>query len=1074
VIKSDDKKDTNIFQQGWASNPEYNPPGFAIDHSFRRHVIRHTNKLIIRIHYLYLMEHEIITKEWTETCANPEISHTEIQFKTPVLGEAPHAKWDADCDKSLLIGIYRHGMENNDLIRADENLCFNEKLGEEFITTTEINTRFKKLIQNHMRQTDFVLQNQVAVKNTIKQNLAARGNWTKEEEDDFIRVLINYGVWDQTVNEKVNIRWTKFRERASSLSKKTDAQMMENLYCVLARCSKVQNSSLGEPDEVRAQLLERIPEKKCLIILHRLTLMRKVHINAMAKDPEVRRTHIRMLPMDKMPKGWTYELDERLFSVADTFGINQIGKKLATLSEFKNIDLPANKDLWRRLYDIVLTLESGKYGPPPDNIPYDEESDDEREDELWLLALSNAGKQALTNVPAAVLEPSSTSSRRTQNKKKPLTTSTPTTSKKDINSAHQNFVKQMDQAAYQQNYLLLQAAAALSGKPGSSTNDVVAQIAQLQAILQLANPTLTTSNFNKAIEDALNLSKKDTPSTAVASSSKASTSTPAATTASSSTPSTSQKHSTAAPAAVSSSSSSTATTKAATASSSSSSIPPLNPEDAAAFEKAALEQLGIGFSELMVLQSLDPNVTVCMYNPETKHSITGEKAPTLKTLEAWIKTNPKYKVDFNSTLMALALMQQQKPSTSTPKASSSKAPLQNGISNCASTSSTPKPSTAAASSSSSNLEPGEIPKASTSSSQPKTSTPSTNSLTSEYENLTITVFNKKTLMAAANDKHPTIKGLQTYLDKNPDMNVASSHAAVAKAVLPKSYHNRIGGDEYFAQLMAMMGMNQNYLTGGSLPGTSSTSNYSLTSGTSGGNSNNTNSNAAAQQAFEAQMMLLQQSMNPLNSYNYASLFTGMPGATGGGLTAANLSQFTTPTSSTATTKASTSSAKPSISAGTSSKSAAANAAAAAAAASSSSAGTASTSAISNSNTTASQMLSEAALTAELMNSPQFAQFMLMNAAAGTGTSGANQNQLNSLYGMDQNTLNQLQTISMLSMMSGLSAAATTPSSGSTSNAAKPSEKKPSAGSSSTSTPTTSKKSLGKIVEDLSKTPSSSS
>jgi hypothetical protein len=42
---------------------------------------------------------------------------------------------------------------------------------------------------------------------------------------------------------------------------------MENLYCVLARCSKAKNNTLSEPDEARAQILERIPEKKCNIIM---------------------------------------------------------------------------------------------------------------------------------------------------------------------------------------------------------------------------------------------------------------------------------------------------------------------------------------------------------------------------------------------------------------------------------------------------------------------------------------------------------------------------------------------------------------------------------------------------------------------------------------------------------------------------------------------------------------------------------------------------------------------------------------------------------------------------------------
>lgn len=85
-----DKKNTNIYQQGWASNPEYNPPGFAIDHSFHRHVCRHTNKLIVRIHYLHTLQQEVITDKWAEKCADLEVSYKEIDFKPPVLADMPH------------------------------------------------------------------------------------------------------------------------------------------------------------------------------------------------------------------------------------------------------------------------------------------------------------------------------------------------------------------------------------------------------------------------------------------------------------------------------------------------------------------------------------------------------------------------------------------------------------------------------------------------------------------------------------------------------------------------------------------------------------------------------------------------------------------------------------------------------------------------------------------------------------------------------------------------------------------------------------------------------------------------
>ena len=269
---------------------------------------------------------------------------------------------------------------------------------------------------------------------------------------------------------------------------------------------------------------------------------------------------------------------------------------------FFQIELPDDKQLFHRLFEMVTTFDAGKY-TPTDPVAFETEPDDNCEDELWLMALSNA-KQ----MPSLTTEASapSTSSRRSQNKKKNSTASTPTTSKKDINSAHQNFVKQvsrkfnnekifvkdkfqMDQATLQQNYLLMQAANQMAGNRPSSNAEVVAQIAQLQAILQLSTPGATNAaNFNKAIEDALNLSKKDTPSTP-SSSSKASATT--------STPTSSQKSTNATAAAASSSSAGT----------SASGMPQLNSAEMAAFEKAAVEQLGIGFSELMILQTMDPS-----------------------------------------------------------------------------------------------------------------------------------------------------------------------------------------------------------------------------------------------------------------------------------------------------------------------------------------------------------------------------------------------------------------------------------------------------------------------------------
>lgn len=50
---------TSVFHEGWAALPEFNPPAFAVDSSFQRHVHRHANKLLIRMHQLHILNTEV-------------------------------------------------------------------------------------------------------------------------------------------------------------------------------------------------------------------------------------------------------------------------------------------------------------------------------------------------------------------------------------------------------------------------------------------------------------------------------------------------------------------------------------------------------------------------------------------------------------------------------------------------------------------------------------------------------------------------------------------------------------------------------------------------------------------------------------------------------------------------------------------------------------------------------------------------------------------------------------------------------------------------------------------------------
>ncbi|VDM72234.1 unnamed protein product [Strongylus vulgaris] len=102
------KGSQSIYHQGWAALPEFNPPNFALDASFQRHVHRHANKLLVKIDQLRHLQKTIIGAKATEIEAGANWS--SIDITVPTLVEPMCDGWDAECDKCLLIGIYKHGM----------------------------------------------------------------------------------------------------------------------------------------------------------------------------------------------------------------------------------------------------------------------------------------------------------------------------------------------------------------------------------------------------------------------------------------------------------------------------------------------------------------------------------------------------------------------------------------------------------------------------------------------------------------------------------------------------------------------------------------------------------------------------------------------------------------------------------------------------------------------------------------------------------------------------------------------------------------------------------------------------
>ncbi|XP_056009130.1 chromodomain-helicase-DNA-binding protein 8-like isoform X4 [Ostrea edulis] len=99
------------------------------DSGYRKHLHRHANKVLLRVRLLYYLKEEIIGSEATDKVSQGlTASEIEIPQADPD-GDPPTAWWDEEADKSLLIGVYKHGYEKYNMMRQDPALIFLSKCG---------------------------------------------------------------------------------------------------------------------------------------------------------------------------------------------------------------------------------------------------------------------------------------------------------------------------------------------------------------------------------------------------------------------------------------------------------------------------------------------------------------------------------------------------------------------------------------------------------------------------------------------------------------------------------------------------------------------------------------------------------------------------------------------------------------------------------------------------------------------------------------------------------------------------------------------------------------------------------
>ncbi|OZC07125.1 protein, SNF2 family [Onchocerca flexuosa] len=718
---------TSVFHEGWAALPEYNPPAFAVDSSFQRHVHRHSNKLLIRMHQLHILNTEIIGSKSEIIMNNAEAKDIDLSVD---MNDAFVAGWDTECDKSFLIGAHKHGkgenfsgLENIDAMRVDPKLCFSSKKIEVFPNITDLLNRFRRLLTHFQRK---------------RHDSLTFSTWTKREETEFMRILRSYGVKD---DPSTIISWTRFRQLSPLLEKKSDSDLMEQLYCVLSMCTKQLGNEITAVDLQRALKVESISARKAQKLMHRMNMMRQIH--DWRESLTDRRMLLKLCSNEAMPSGWSVEQDEELFKVVDEHGLDNIAANILNRTAFQKIIIPEERTLLRRVAEIYTTLQTKKWNGAA-STELLEDSDDERGTPMLLR--SKRGRKKSSIAGATMQEFVDTE----KEKMRAL--------------VHQTFLQRLEQLPFAAAAAMAQGAfllpSLLSGGGTSSTGastSAQAQAAMLSSLFGLsptsppASSAATNLNkINEYAEDVLNLSTKKQPSSSNSSTSQPSTSGISA---------------------------------------------PTNFLNSLNFtELFALANLPPAFAV--------SKTRVPVINIETGARLIGEQAPKVKNLGQWLSAHPKYVLDIpSSTTSVVPAISQATSSKSAEKSDvksmsgtsdkiTSKKEISKDTHSKEMLSIQTNPSSSKATATALILEPGEVPR-----SPSATAVSSASSVISmDISDQRVAVFQRSTGTLISADKWPLLKNLASWLDKHPECNVHSSCASLAATILPKNYTDRLGDD----------------------------------------------------------------------------------------------------------------------------------------------------------------------------------------------------------------------------------------------------------------------------------------
>ncbi|XP_042238022.1 chromodomain-helicase-DNA-binding protein 7-like isoform X2 [Homarus americanus] len=110
----------------WAKDAKYDTEVY-LDQGYSRHLTRHSNKVLLRVRLLFYIKQEIIGDHYMQI--DEGCKATELSITPPTTELPPKPWWDFEADRSLLVGVFKHGYERYNVMRNDPALCFLGRCG---------------------------------------------------------------------------------------------------------------------------------------------------------------------------------------------------------------------------------------------------------------------------------------------------------------------------------------------------------------------------------------------------------------------------------------------------------------------------------------------------------------------------------------------------------------------------------------------------------------------------------------------------------------------------------------------------------------------------------------------------------------------------------------------------------------------------------------------------------------------------------------------------------------------------------------------------------------------------------